>query len=77
MRAYCQVLHLARYNKIYTAATHFWHQALGYSSIRFWRNAIEIYADGSILPKRPSEFFSFASAKYNSKYSVPLPVANP
>ena len=72
-----QVLPLARHNKIYTAATDFWHQALGHSSTRFWSTATDIYADGSILPKRPSEFSCPACAKYNSKHSVPLPVSNP
>ena len=35
MHGYYQVLPLARYYKIYTAATDFWHKALGPSSIRF------------------------------------------
>ena len=72
-----QVQPLARHNKIYTAATDFWHQALQHSSTRFWSTATDIYADGSILPKRPSEFFCPACAKYNSKHSVPTPGSNP
>ena len=71
-----QVLPLARHNKIYTAATDFWQQALGYSSTRFCSTATDIYAYGSILPKRPSAFFCPACAKYNSKHSVPPPVSN-
>ena len=35
MHACYQVLPLARHNKIYTAATDFWHHALGHSSTRF------------------------------------------
>ena len=76
MHGFYQVLPLARHNKIYTAAADFWHQALGHSSTRFWRTATDIYADGSILPKRPSEFFCPACAKYKSKHSVPTPVLN-
>ena len=72
-----QVLPLARHNKIYTAATDFWQQALGHSSTRFCSTATDIYADGSILRKRPSEFFCPACAKYNSKHSLPPPVSNP
>ena len=71
-----QVLPLACHNKIYTAATDFWHQASVHSSTRFWSTATDIYADGSILPKRPSEFFCPACAKYNSKHSIPPPVSN-
>ena len=62
-----QVLPLARHNKIYTAATDFWHQALGHSSTHFWSTATDIYTDGSILDNRPSEFFCPACAKYKSK----------
>ena len=72
-----QVLPLVRHNKIHTAATDFWHPALGHSSTRFWSNATDIYADGSILPKRPSEFFCPACAKCNSNHSVPLSVSSP
>ena len=49
-----RVLPLARHNKIHTAATDVWHQALGYCSTLFWCTAADIYADGSILPKRTS-----------------------
>ena len=35
MHGWYQVLPLACHNKIYTAATDFWHQALGHSSTRF------------------------------------------
>ena len=72
-----QVLPLARHSKIYTAATDFWHQALGHSPTRFWSTATDIYTDGSILPKRPSEFYCPACAMYNSKHSIPAPVSNP
>ena len=71
-----QVLPLARHNKIYTAATDFWDQALGHSSTRFCSTATDIYTDGSILRKRTSEFFCPVCAKYNSKHSVPPPVSN-
>ena len=77
MHGYYQVLALAHHNKIYTAATDFWQQALGHSSTRFCTNAADIYGDGSILLKRPSEFFCPACAKNNSKHSVPLPVSSP
>ena len=70
------VLPIARHKKFYTAATDFWHHALGHSSTRFWRTATDIDTDGSILPKRTSEFFCAACAKYNSKYAVPLPGLN-
>ena len=43
-----QVLHLARYNKIYIVATDFWHQAVGHSSTRVCSTATDIYADGPI-----------------------------
>ena len=36
MHGFYQVLPLACHNQIYTAATEFWHQALGYSATRFW-----------------------------------------
>ena len=72
-----QVLPLAYHNKIYNAATDFGHEALGHSSTRVWSTATDIYADGSILPKRTSDFFCPACAKYNSKHSVPSPVSNP
>ena len=72
-----QVLPLARHNKIYTAASDFWHQALGHSSIRFCCTATDIYADGSILVEHTSEFFRPACAKLNSKHAVPSPVSNP
>ena len=58
-----QVLPRARHNKIYTAATDFWQQALGHSSTRFCSTATDIYTDGSMLHKRPSEFFRAACAK--------------
>ena len=70
-------LPLARHDKIYTAATGFWHQAFGHSSTSFCSTATNIYADGSILRQHTSEFFRPACAKYNSKYSVPLPVLHP
>ena len=60
------VLPLARHHKIYTAATDFWHQALVHSSTRFCSTATDICTDGSILHKRPSEFFCPACVKYNS-----------
>ena len=72
-----QVLPLTCHNKIYTAATDFWHQALGHSSTRFCSTATDIDTDGSISHKRTSEFFCPACAKYNSKHSVPPPVSNP
>ena len=72
-----QVLPLARQNEIYTAATDFWHRALGHSSTRFCSPATDIYADGSIAPNRSSEFFCPACAKYNSKHCVPVAVSNP
>ena len=71
-----QVLPVARHNNIYTAATDFWHQALVPSSTLFWSTATDIYTDGCILPKRQTEFFCAACAKYNSKHAVPPPVSN-
>ena len=76
MHACYQVLPLARQNMIYTAATYFWQQALVHSSARFCSTATDIYADGSILHKRTSNFFCPGCAKHNSKHSVPLPVWN-
>ena len=72
-----QLLPLADHNKINTAASDFWYQALWHSSTRFCSTPTDIYADGSILLKRPSDFFCPAGAKYNSKHSVSLPVSNP
>ena len=51
-----QVLPFARLNKIYTTATDMWNQALVHSSTRFCSNTTDIYADGSSLHKRTSEF---------------------
>ena len=77
MHACYQVLPLARHNKIHTATTDFWHQELGHCATRFCSTATDIYADGSILTKHPSEFFYPACATYNCKDSVPTLVLNP
>ena len=71
-----QVLPLARHNKIFTAATDFWQQALAHSTTRLCSTATDIYADSSILPERTSEYFCAACAKYNRKHTVPPPVSN-
>jgi len=72
-----QVYPIVRQGTIYMAATEFWHQALGHSSPRFWSDAKDIYADGSILPKRPAHYFCSSFAKYNSKQIVPSSVEYP
>jgi len=51
-----QVFPIIQHGQIYITGTDFWHQALGYFSTRYWSNAKDIYADGNILPKRPSHF---------------------
>ena len=71
-----QVLPLARHNKIYAAATDVCHQALVHSLKCFCSTPTDIYADGSFLPKRTSEYFCAACAKYHSKHAGPLPVSN-
>ena len=76
MHACYHVLPLARNDKIYSTATDFGHQGLVHSSTRFCCTATDIYADDSMLPKRPSEFLCPAYPKYNSKHFVPAPVSN-
>jgi len=46
-----QVFPIVQHAQIYITSIDFWHQALGYSSTRYWSNAKDIYADGDILPK--------------------------
>ena len=58
------------------AATDFWHKALGHSSTRFWSTAADIYQDGSILPKRPNNYFCPQCAQYNSKQQIPTSTEN-
>ena len=43
--------------EVYISAVQFWHEALGHSSPQMWSNASSTFADGKILPHRPSHFF--------------------
>ena len=72
-----RVLPLARHDTTRTAATDFSQHALVHSSICFCSTATDIYTDGSMISKRPTEFFCPACAKYNSKHAVTAPVSNP
>ena len=71
-----QVLHLVHHYNIYAIATDFGHPPLGDESTRCCSPATNIYANRSISPKRTSEFFCPAGAKYNSTHSVSLPGSN-
>ena len=72
-----QVFPIVQHGQIYITGTDFWHQALGHSSTRYWSNAKDIYADGDILPKRPSHFWCSQCATYNSKEQAHKPVDGP
>jgi len=71
-----QVYPIVKHGKIYTASIEYWHKALGPTSTRFWNTATDIYADGSLLPKRPTSHFCPTCAKYNSKLSIPTTFEN-
>ena len=72
-----QVFPIVQHGQIYITGTDFWHQALGHSSTRYWSNAKDLYADGDILPKRPSHFWCSQCAIYNSKEQAHKPVDGP
>jgi len=72
-----QVFSIVQHGQIYITSTDFWHQALGQSSTRYWSNAKDIYANGDILPKRPSHFWCSQYATYNSKEQALKPVDGP
>jgi len=69
-----QVFPIVQHGQIYITGTDFWHQALGHSSTEYWLNAKDIYADGDILPKRPSHFLCSQCATYDLKEQAHKPV---
>jgi hypothetical protein len=65
---------VTQHGEVYLSAVQFWHEALGHSSPQIWSNASLIFADGKILPHRPSQFFCQLCTQYNSKHTNPAPL---